>query len=101
MLAAFHMTFLGTQPTFTQVPPRRSGLDDRSLGAVLGRALRAGEAAAAAADADEIEDIAGHSELHHDTRTQCRMIYPLRRRPSCGMVSGRHRPRGAAALLEF
>ena len=62
--AAFHMTFLGTQPTFTQVPPRRSGLDHRGLGAVFGGALRAGEAAAAAADADEIECLLGHRELH-------------------------------------
>ncbi len=55
MLAAFHMIFFGTQPTLTQVPPKRSGLDHRGLRAVFGRALRAGEAAAAAADADEIE----------------------------------------------
>ena len=50
MLAAFHMTFFGTQPTLTQVPPKRCGFDHRGLGAELGRALRAGEPAAAAAD---------------------------------------------------
>ena len=58
------MTFFGTQPTFTQVPPKRCGFDHGRLGAVLGRALRAGQAAAAAADADQIEGLLGHCELH-------------------------------------
>jgi len=38
-------------------------LDDGNLGAVFGRALRAGQAAAAAAHADEIEGLVRHCEL--------------------------------------
>ena len=37
--------------------------DHRSLGAVFGRALRTGETAASAADADEIEYLVGHGDL--------------------------------------
>ena len=58
------MTFFGTQPTFTQVPPRRCGSITAALAPILRGALRAGEAAAAAADADEIEGLVRHCELH-------------------------------------
>ncbi len=40
--------------------------DHRDLGAELGGTLRAGEAAAAAADADEIEGLLRHCELHRE-----------------------------------
>jgi hypothetical protein len=43
-------------------------LDDRRLGAEFGCTLRAGEAAAAAADADEIESLSRHCELHPERR---------------------------------
>ena len=52
--AAWYMIFFGTQPTLTQVPPSATGLRERDARAVLRRALRAGEAAAAAADHEEI-----------------------------------------------
>jgi hypothetical protein len=54
-LAAYHMTFFGTQPLLTQVPPSLCGLDDGDALAVLGGLLGNREAAAAAADGDEIE----------------------------------------------
>ena len=44
-------------------PAQPVRFDDRRLGAVLGGALRAGEAAAAAADDDEIEQLIRHCEL--------------------------------------
>ena len=54
MWAAFHITFLGTQPTFTQVPPSAPDFDHHGPRAVFRRAPRAGEPAAAAANHRQI-----------------------------------------------
>ena len=54
--------------------------DHGGFGAVFGRALRAGQAAAAAADADEIEYLVRHHELHAE-RPQRPMIYRGSPRP--------------------
>jgi hypothetical protein len=45
---------LGTQPTLTQVPPRRPASISAQRAPWLGRSFRHGQAAAAAADGDEI-----------------------------------------------
>jgi hypothetical protein len=51
------MTFFGTQPTLTQVPPSLSASMMATRFAVLRRLFGNREAAAAAADGDEIEVI--------------------------------------------
>ncbi len=54
MCAAFHITFLGTQPTFTQVPPKPAGLDHDRFRPVSGRAPGTRQAATSAANHRQI-----------------------------------------------